>query len=229
MTIHQIQNQCRAAIASIASQIAPGIALREIRDLCEKYLLSNGAESFWYWNVGAFVFSGKDTVLSLSGRDYQTADRTIGENDIITIDLSPQCQSVWGDYARTLIVEHGRVVPAIDAIETTEWRRGLLAQGQLHRFMQDFVSPDTTFEELFFAANRQIERMGYRNLDFCGNLGHSIVRDKKDRIYIEKGNTAKLSAVEAFTFEPHICAENGSFGYKQEDIYCFAQGRLTTL
>ena|GEM_PF-6146651 len=31
--------------------------------------------------------------------------RVIGNNDIITIDLSPQVANIWGDYARTIIVE----------------------------------------------------------------------------------------------------------------------------
>ena len=39
------------------------------------------------------------------------------------------------------------------------------------------------------------------NLDFAGNLGHSIVESKDDRIYIEKGNRRKLSEVKMFTFD----------------------------
>lgn len=66
------------------------------------------------------------------------------------------------------------------------------------------MNENTTFEELFYYINDQIKTCGYVNLDFLGNLRHSIVKDKKQRIYIEKGNTEKLSAVEAFTFEPHI-------------------------
>ena len=33
---------------------------------------------------------------------------------------------------------------------------------------------------------------GFVNLDFMGNLGHSIVKTKGDGIYIEKGNMKKL-------------------------------------
>ena len=32
---------------------------------------------------------------------------------------------------------------------------------------------------------------GVVNLDFMGNLGHSIVKDENDRVYTEKGNTKK--------------------------------------
>ena len=48
--------------------------------------------------------------------------------------------------------------------------------------------------------NKVIEDSGYINLDFMGNLGHSIVKDKGDRVYIEKGNIQKLSDVKYFTF-----------------------------
>lgn len=41
--------------------------------------------------------------------------------------------------------------------------------------------------------NKQITEKGYVNLDFLGNLGHSIERRSGDRIYIEKGNKKKLS------------------------------------
>lgn len=57
------------------------------------------------------------------------------------------------------------------------------------------------------------------NLDFAGNLGHSIVESKDDRIYIEKGNRRKLSEVKMFIFEPHISTPNSKYGYKREDIY----------
>lgn len=49
----------------------------------------------------------------------------------------------------------------------------------------------------------------------------SLVKDKRQRIYIEKGNTEKLSAVEAFTFEPHISLPGSLYGFKKENIYGF--------
>ncbi len=79
--------------------------LLEIRKLCEKKLLELGADSFWYWDVGVFV--GDETTVSVSGKQYVTADRHINNNDIITIDLIPQIDNIWGNYARTVIVENG--------------------------------------------------------------------------------------------------------------------------
>ena len=192
-------------------------------------MLELGADSFWYWDVGAFVFNGSDTTHSISGKEYITKDTIISENDIITIDLSPQQNNLWGDYARTIIVENGKVVCDVEQITNEEWKQGILTEYVLHQMMFDFVTVDTTFEELFFFINEKIIELGYVNLDFLGNLGHSIVKDKSQRIYIEKGNTAKLSSVKSFTFEPHISKKNGNYGYKHENIYYFKNNKLFEL
>ena len=179
MNYLEVQNIAKQTIDYIKTVIKPNMNLREIRKLCEDKMLSLGADSFWYWDIGAFVFSSDETTISVSGREYVTADKLISDNDIITIDLSPQCKNVWGDYARTIIIENGTVV--------------------------------------------------HINLDFLGNLGHSIEEDKNDRIYIEKGNKKKLSEVNYFTFEPHISTKNSLYGYKKENIYFFENGRLVEL
>ena len=74
-----------------------------------------------------------------------------------------------------------------------------------------------------------IRKEGYINLDFMGNLGHSIVRKKYDRIYIEKGNQSKLGDVQYYTFEPHISVSGSKYGYKRENIYYFDKGVLREL
>ena len=229
MTIRDMQNLNRDTIAYIASVIQPGMTLRNVRTMCEEYMLSHGADSFWYWDVGAFVFRGEDTILSVSGRQYETADTLIESNDIITIDLSPQRNSVWGDYARTVVLEDGNVVHDPAKIRNHQWREGVLMEKQLHEAMRAFVSLDTTFEELFFFSNDMIRNNGFVNLDFLGNLGHSIVSQKDQRIYIEKGNKTKLSEMDAFTFEPHISLPGGKYGYKMENIYSFKDSQVVEL
>lgn len=229
MTIHEMQNLNRDTIAYASAVIVPGMSLVELRKLCEAYMLSNGADSFWYYDVGAFVFSGDKTAVSVSGRAYQTDPCTIAPNDIITIDLSPQNHFVWGDYARTLIVENGSIVKGIENIKNDEWRNGLNMENYLHEAMVGFVNENTTFEELFYYINDLIKGCGYSNLDFLGNVGHSIVSDRKYRIYIEKGNTEKLSSVEAFTLEPHIGLPGSLYGFKKENIYTFCDGKILEL
>ncbi len=205
----------------LQTQIKAGMTLSELRQLAENKMIELGATSFWYWDVGAFVFSGFDTSLSVSGKYYKTADKVINANDIITIDLSPQVDNIWGDFARTIIVENGTVISDINKISNTEWKNGLLMEEMLHKELLLFAKPETTFEDLYFYINGLIDVNGYINLDFMGNLGHSIVTDKSDRIFIEKGNKATLNSVKHFTFEPHIALKGSKYGYKKENIYRF--------
>ena len=150
------------------------------------------------------------------------------KNDIITIDLSPQNGDTWGDYARTIIVENGKVVET-NNVSNDEWKKGLLMEEYLHEEMCKFVTPETTFEQLYYHINGIIEENGYINLDFMGNLGHSIVRQKNDRVYIEKGNRICLGDVRYFTFEPHISVRGSKYGYKRENIYYFENGVIKEL
>lgn len=224
-----MQNLNRAAVKYVADTMKTGMSLPYIKKLCEDYLLENGADSFWYWDVGAFIFAGDETALSVSGKDYQAADRIIQKDDIITIDLSPQRNNIWGDYARTLVFEDGVLCDEIEKIKRDEWRNGLQMEEYLHQALVDVGAPDMTFEELYYYMNELIVKEGFINLDFLGNLGHSIVKNKKDRIYTEKGNRKRLSDVRMFTFEPHISIPNSQYGYKKEDIYYFENGRLIRL
>ena len=229
MEYFEVQKIAKDTIDYIKKEIRAGMKLIDVRRLCEEKMLALGADSFWYWDVGAFVFSGDETTVSVSGREYVTSDRLIAADDIITIDLSPQCGNIWGDYARTVILEDCKVVDDINSIHNAEWRNGLLMEEELHAELLKFATPQTTFEELYFHINQLITDRGFINLDFLGNLGHSIVKDKNDRIYTEKGNTALLSSVDYFTFEPHISVKGSKYGYKKENIYYFADGALKEL
>lgn len=228
MNYWEVQKIAKDTIDFARENIFSGMNLMDIRRLCEDKMLELGADSFWYWDVGAFVFAGDETTVSVSGAQYETSSRCIAENDIITIDLSPQCGNIWGDYARTLIVENGNVVQNQD-VQNAQWRKGLSAELLLHEKMRQYVTPQTTFDELYGYMNSEIKSMGYTNLDFMGNLGHSIVKEKNDRIYIEKGNHHCLGDVSFFTFEPHICIEGSKYGFKWENIYYFKDSRLAEL
>ncbi len=229
MNHKDVQQIAKDTVSYIRTVIQPGMNLLEIRKLCEEKMLALGADSFWYWDVGAFVFAGDETTVSVSGRSYVTSDRLIAPDDIITIDLSPQYQNIWGDYARTVILENGAVIERVGQIQNPEWRRGLLMEERLHRELISFASPQTTFEALYRHINAFITENGFVNLDFLGNLGHSIAKHKDDRVYIEQGNLLPLSAVDYFTFEPHIRIPGSEYGYKKENIYYFSDGKLAEL
>lgn len=72
-----MQDLNRTTIKYVSDTIKVGMSLPDIKSLCEDYLLKNGADSFWYWNVGAFIFAGDDTAISISGKEYKVADRII--------------------------------------------------------------------------------------------------------------------------------------------------------
>lgn len=225
----RMQDIARATMGTVQESIRPGDTLASVRERAEASLLDLGADSFWYWGIGALVFSGRDTVVSVSGRDYQTADHLIEHDDIITIDLSPQRRGVWGDFARTIVIEDGRVLGDPAHARDAVWREGIAAEHALHRALVEIATPIMTFEDLHARMNERIGALGFENLDFLGNVGHSVERDSADRVYIEAGNAATLESVDLFTFEPHIRMPGTGFGFKREDIYTFRNGSLVAL
>ena len=126
-------------------------------------------------------------------------------------------------------MENGKVVEDIGLIENLEWKRGLQTEEKLHTELLRFATKKTTFEKLYYHMNEFIVENGFVNLDFMGNLGHSIVKTKGDRVYIEKGNMTKLGDVKYFTFEPHIEFPDSKYGYKKENIYYFNENGLMEL
>ena len=76
------------------------------------------------------INSQKSFISSFLSSKYKTSDRVILENDIITIDLSPQRENIWGDYARTLIIENGIVVDD-EFASNEEWKNGVHMEKQL--------------------------------------------------------------------------------------------------
>ena len=167
MEYKQVQQIAKDAMAYARQNITPGMHLRDIRNICEEKMIELGADSFWYWNVGAFVFAGDETAVSVSGRQYVTSDKVIAPDDIITIDLSPQIGDTWGDYARTIIVQDGAVV-TLDEITNPQWKQGLQMEEDLHHELLQFARPETTFEELYVHINRisVIPSRGIRMTEF---------------------------------------------------------------
>ncbi|MFF2885536.1 M24 family metallopeptidase [Paenibacillus sp. NPDC057967] len=229
-----VQSIAKATISELQEIIKEGITEKEIVIRAEEIMRNKGIQSFWYHGIGAFVHVGKRTIISESGKEYKPSDTFVGRNDIVTIDLSPEINTYWGDYARTLIVIDGNVI-AEDALANTqnesavEFSHGINAEKELHKKFIDFVRPDLTFEEVYLHMNEVIQQLGYINLDFAGNLGHTIEFNKDQRRYFESGNKMKLSEGSLFTFEPHIKYSNGEYGFKRENIYYFRNGELLVL
>lgn len=71
------------------------MSLLQIRNICQKFMLKNGANSFWYWNVGAFVFFLAMKLQFLYQGKNRASKKIVNKSDIITVDLSPQNNNIW--------------------------------------------------------------------------------------------------------------------------------------
>lgn len=211
----------------IFSLLNEGMSELEISSAANRFMENQGSTSFWYHGIGSLVLVGKRTILSISGLDYKPTGERIGKNDLVTVDLGPTLDSYWGDFARSFVIANGKVAtgPGCDP-KSKELFDGIKAEKELHSFMREIADPEMTLGELFLHINKRIGEMGYINLDFRGNLGHSIEKDKVNRTYIEEGNNTRLSERGLFTFEPHLKRIGGDFGFKMEDIYYFSEGVL---
>jgi hypothetical protein len=93
----------------------------------------------------------------------------------------------------------------------------------LHTDICHYAKPDTTFHQLFEWASQRISAAGFENLDFLGNVGHTIATRRENR-FIATGNHSTLSEAPFFIFEPHVRLVDGRWGYKHENIYFFDRG-----
>lgn len=222
-----VQAIARSALAELGGSIGSHDSERTIAARATKLLADRGIHETWYYDCPALVLLGSRSCLSVSGRDYSPGDEQVGPLNVVTVDLSPLRDGVWGDCARSFTIEDGRwnKTPA-----TLELQRGIELEAQLHQAIRKFAGPNTSFGDLFEFGNAEIERHGFENLDFLGNLGHSIASRREERCYVERGNQRRLDTVDCFTFEPHVRAIGGTWGFKHEEIYCFdTDQRLRTI
>jgi Xaa-Pro aminopeptidase len=222
-----VQTIARTVLADLASSIVPEDTERTIASRAVRLLAAHGVTETWYYDCPAMVLLGSRSCLSISGREYVPENEPVGLLNVVTVDLSPSRHGLWGDCARTFPVEDGRCT--FDP-QTPELRHGIEVEAMLHQSIQEFATPDTTFHDVHEFGNAEIERLGFANLDFLGNLGHSIASHLNGRQYVEPGNHLPLGAVAGFTFEPHIRRIGGIWGFKHEEIYYFdAEQRVRVL
>lgn len=214
----EVQAIAKSVLSELADLIDANDTEITIAERAATLLSDRGITETWYYNCPAFVLLGSRSSLSISGRSYVPADEPVGSFNLITIDLSPLREGIWGDCARSFPIENGRCT---FSPQSEELAQGIEVEASLHRSLVGFVKPTTTFDELFSFGNSEIRRRGFENLDYLGNLGHSIASRRDDRCYIERGNLRLLASVPFFTFEPHVRRMNGMWGFKHEEIYFF--------
>lgn len=224
------QDIARGTMEKLREFIAPGVTERQIKEYADRCAEELGSAPSWYHGIGALVLCGERSTVSGNGRAYVPSDIPLHGNDIITVDLHPNFGPYWGDYARTFILEDGRVAMDLDSIRNAEYREGLETQLLVHRYMAEIVTPEMTYHEAAERINGYIASLGYRNLDYKHCLGHSINSHQAERVYIEPGENTPFGAFRYWTFEPHLAKIGGSYGFKHENIYYFAEsGKVTAL
>jgi Xaa-Pro aminopeptidase len=214
-----IQGVAKRVLERLGSTLNAEDTERSVADRAASYLREAGFPETWYYDCPAFVLLGSRSCASMSGRTYRPAEESVGTHNLVTVDLSPRRDEVWGDCARSFCIEGGRWAAApADA----DFADGLAVEHALHRWLVATATPDCTAGRLFEAANAEIARAGFENLDFAGNVGHSIERSRDERRYIERGSSVRLREMSPFTFEPHIRRRaDGRWGFKHENIYAF--------
>lgn len=203
-----------------------GCGRRPLRpfDCAASLFAARGVNSTWYHDCLSLVLAGSRTCVSVSGRQYVPSHEALGEFSLVTVDVSPLIGDLWGDCARSLCIEDGHVV---ETPKDPELAEGIAAEETLHSKLLEIARPDMTFDQVYRAMNEQVKRLGYENLDFLGNLGHSIETGIGDRRFIRAGNHDPIGEAQLFTFEPHIRHVHGRWGFKHENIYRFdGSGRL---
>lgn len=226
-THRRVQAIARSTLQYIATEIRPGRTERQLANLCRAYMDRRGATGYWWFDVPALVLAGPRLRDSMEGDVYQPGDTPVQPNDMVTVDLGPEIDGFWGDCARTFFLADGVVVSAHEAgAAQTE---GMAAEATLHAHLLSVARPAMRFCDLHAQIHRRMAEMGFENLDFLGNFGHSIGRDLHARAYIDANCSMRLGDVPLFTLEPHIARPGSPLAFKYEEIYGFVAGELRLL
>ncbi len=225
-----VQRIAKKTLEYMAGFIKSGMTEMDIAVECERYMrTSHMVQSFWYYNVPAIVRVGEQTTISGSGKNYVPSMEKVRQTDLVSVIVGPEMNGYWGNFARPLIVDNGSVVLTISsqpAQHLSELVQGVEVQQQLHQSLHRTASPSMTYEELYHIMNEKLRAIGYENIDFRANLGHSIEKRLADRVFIEPGSKRTLNDG-LFTFETHIRnGTDGKLGFRRADVYYFSAGTL---
>lgn len=161
----KIQAIAKVVLEEIEKFITENSTEKEIAEQCKKLLEKYGIQETWYYNCPALVLLGSRSCVSISGKDYFPSEEKVGTENLITIDLSPLKNRIWGDCSRTFIFENGKIQRK-ENIKNAEFAEGLKIEENLHNHFKNYVKPGMTFEQIYFEMNNEIQKLGYENLDF---------------------------------------------------------------
>lgn len=214
----QVQTAAKTVLRILPSQLNLHDTEATIATKATRMLVDLGYPDTWYYNCHAQVLLGSRSCLSISGKSYTAHDEVLGGTNLVSIDLSPMKDDIWGDYSRTFAFELGLWV---EHPKTREYQNGFQFQNYIHQELVRWLKPHHTLHQLFAWANVKIREKGFVNLDFRGNLGHSLAATREDRHFIQADDHTALGDIQFFSFEPFVRVKGGHWGFKHEDIYFF--------
>ena len=133
--IQKAQDIAKQTMLELNREITVGMSERDIIVLAQKKMVDKGSDEWWYHGLPGLVLLGKHSAVSVGSKDINHTDEyRVAGNDIITIDIAPTYHKGWGDYARTLFMENGRMCP-LDQPEDPKHKEGLEAELHIHRYM----------------------------------------------------------------------------------------------
>jgi methionyl aminopeptidase len=221
------QALARDSLAAIAGCIRPGATEASLLADCRRLMDARGATGYWWFGVPAVILAGPRLRDSVEGDVFEPSDLPIAADDMVTIDVAPEIDGIWGDCARSFFLKGGLLVTAEEA--GAEQAEGMAAEAALHAHLLRTARPQMTFQDLYAEMDARVRALGFENLDFLGNYGHNIGEDLHARAFIDAHCTARLDSVPMFTFEPHIAKRGRRLAFKYEEVYRFEDGRLRLL
>ena len=144
----KIQSIAKNVLDEIRNFIKPENTEKEIVEQCKLLLKKHGIDETLYYDCPALGLLGSRSCLSVSGKNYVPSEEMVGNENLVTIDLSPLKNGVWGDCSRSFVVEDGIVKSETD-IKNFEFLEGLRIERELHNHFIEFVKPDMSFEDVF--------------------------------------------------------------------------------
>jgi Xaa-Pro aminopeptidase len=208
----------KTVLSRLPSQLTIYDTEATIAQKAVQMLAQLGYSDTWYYDCPAQVLLGSRSCLSISGKSYEPHNEPLGGSNLVSIDLSPMKGNVWGDYSRTFAYELGLWV---EHPKTREYQNGFQFQHYIHQELIHWLKPHHTLHQLFEWANVKIREKGFVNLDFRGNVGHSLALTRDERHFIQADDHTPLGDIMFFSFEPFVRVKGGHWGFKHEDVYYF--------
>jgi len=182
------------ALAAAAAEVKPGVTLRRLSDICEKYIRGHGGVPTF---LGYRGFPAPACVSINSEVVHGIPDsRVLVKGDIVKIDIGVTIDGMIADAARTFAV--GRIAPGIATlVAATEesFRRGA-AQAR----------PGNRVTDISHAVQRHVESCGFSVVrDLCGHgVGRQLHEEPSVPNFGPPGRGIKLAAGMTLAIEPMV-------------------------